>query len=498
MSNAIAYSRAQCGIDAPLVKVEVHLSKGLPGFSIVGLPETAVKESRDRVRSAILNTGFDMPVRKIIVNLAPADLPKEGARFDLAIAIGILCASKQIRQIDLEPYEFAGELGLTGDIRPIEGILPFAMSTDKAKRTLIVNEDNAAEAALSGGKVLQANHLLEVTAHMNGVETLTQATPPELNTTFPYTVDLADIHGQAMAKQALMIAAAGGHSLLMQGPPGTGKSMLAQCLPSLLPALNKSEALQVAGLYSISKQGFNISNWRLRPFRSPHHTSSAVALVGGGGQPKPGEISLSHQGILFLDELPEFSRKVLEVLREPIETGVIHISRAAQSVTYPAQFQLVCAMNPCPCGYLTDTKKECRCTPGQIENYQNKISGPLLDRIDMHLEVPRVPVHEMIQAEKSQQTSASVREQIESTQAMQMKRQGCLNARINPAKTPIEIEPNAKKRLLDMIERFALSGRAYYRILKLARTIADLGGHDVIEMHHMQSAFSLRKFDFKN
>lgn len=498
MTNALVYSRARCGIDAPLIQIEVHLSKGLPGFAIVGMPETAVKESRDRVRSAILNTGFEMPGKKIIVNLAPADLPKEGARFDLAIALGILAASSQLVVTDLSAYEFAGELGLNGDLRPIQGILPFAMASKKAGRTLLVSSSNGTEAALTGARTLIANHLIEVTAHFSNAGSLSLIECPSLSEQEAYQVDLCDIHGQQMAKRALIIAAAGSHSILMQGPPGTGKSMLAQRLPTILPSLSEEEALSVAALHSISKNGFKQEDWRRRPFRSPHHTSSGIALVGGGSDPKPGEISLAHHGVLFLDELPEFPRKVIETLREPIESGVIHISRAAQAVTFPAQFQLIAAMNPCPCGYLTDPKRECNCTPAQIENYRQKISGPLLDRIDMHLEIPRVPIQDMIAESKEGLTSQEALALVAEARAKQLTRQGCLNAFINPSKQAISIDESAKERLLSMIEKFSLSGRSYYRILKLARTIADLDKVEMIGMSQMQEAFMLRKFDGKH
>jgi magnesium chelatase family protein len=497
MYNAIVYSRARSGINAPLIQIEVHLSKGLPGFSIVGLPETAVKESRDRVRSAILNTGYEMPGRKIIVNLAPADLPKEGARFDLAIAMGILAASGQLVIKELEGYEFAGELGLAGDLRPIQGVLPFAMASKHSGRTLIVATQNASEAALTGARTLIANHLIEVTAHFCNAGTLSIIQPPDFVDQSDHALDLSDIHGQHMAKRALIIAAAGSHSLLMQGPPGTGKSMLAQRLPTLLPPLNEAEALTVAALQSISKQGFNSMDWRKRPFRSPHHTASAVSLVGGGSDPRPGEISLAHHGILFLDELPEFPRKVIETLREPIESGVIHISRAAQSLCFPAQFQLISAMNPCPCGYLTDPKKECNCSPMQIDNYRQKISGPLLDRIDMHLEIPRVSVQDMIKKSDNELTSSAALKQVIAARDIQLTRQGCLNAFINPAKSPISIDQSAHDRLLAMIEKLSLSGRSYYRILKLSRTIADLEQSERVMQHHMQEAFMLRCFDVK-
>ena len=411
MSLAIAYSRARLGVHSPLVTVEAHLSNGLPGLSIVGLPETAVKESRDRVRSAIINSHFDFPARRITINLAPADLPKEGGRFDLAIALGILAASGQIDAQLLSAYEFIGELALSGDLRPVDACLPGSLQCKKAGRTLIVPTANADEAALvSDAQVLAAGHLLEITAHLFARQPLTaHHFTPEAGE--PEHPDLRDVQGQIQARRALEIAAAGEHNLLLYGPPGTGKTMLARRLPGLLPPLKESEALQVAAIQSTARQPAISAQWRKRPFRAPHHNASAAAMVGGGSTPRPGEISLAHNGVLFLDELPEYQRSVLEVLREPLESGEILISRARQQLSYPARFQLIAAMNPCPCGYLGAPDQDCRCTPEQVRRYRGKISGPLLDRIDMHVAVSTLKPGELTRPQKSE-TSAMVRERV--------------------------------------------------------------------------------------
>lgn len=496
MTLAISYSRAGCGMRALLVTLETHLSKGLPGFSIVGLPEAAVKESKDRVRSAIINSSYEFPVRKITVNLAPGDLPKQGARFDLPIAMGILAASDQIPMASVTEYEFAGELALSGALRPIEGVLPLAMATRDAKRKLIIPIENAFEASLVNGlEIYPVSHLLELTAHFQGRKALALYEKEAMTSVVSHPLDIADVRGQHQAKRCLEIAAAGEHSLLMSGPPGTGKTMLASRLPTLLPAMSDEEALAAATVVSISNRGFDMTQWATRPFRQPHHTASAVALVGGGSPPKPGEISLSHHGVLFLDELPEFSRHVLETLREPLESGQITISRAAHQAVFPAQFQLICAMNPCPCGHLGDPNHQCRCTQDQVARYRSKLSAPFLDRIDMQIEVCALSQDLLFDVDSSPtEKSHEVRCRVELARACQLARSGRPNARLSVREMDKVCALNDKTRayLKDSMKRLHCSTRAYHRTLRVARTIADLAGRESIEISDLQEALLYR------
>lgn len=497
MTFAVVNSRALSGMNAPLVEVEVHLSNGLPQCNIVGLPDTEVKESRDRVRAAILQSGFDFPAQKITVNLAPADLPKESGRFDLPIAIGILAASGQIAPDVLSQYEFAGELALSGSLRPIRGAMAMAWHGKQAGRAFILPRDNALQAAaMPQIAAYGANSLGEVVAHLNGATPLSLATQNHVsqteNTELP---DLRDVKGQHTARLALEIAAAGGHSLLMMGPPGTGKSMLAQRLPSILPPLTDDELASVWALRSLLPQFSGSLNHDLRrPFRSPHHSASAAALVGGGSDPKPGEISLAHNGILFLDELPEFDRRVLEMLREPLESGEIHISRATRQATYPAKFQLVAAMNPCPCGYLGHPSKPCRCTTDAVKRYRDRLSGPLLDRIDLTIEVPALSAAELVGAQQGED-SATVLQRVLTARERQYARQGKTNAALTPSDldNAADILPDAKESLGVMLEKLSLSARSFHRILRVARTLADLAGEKDVTRAHILRAIGFRR-----
>lgn len=494
---AVIYSRAKRGLDAPLVCVETHISNGLPKLSIVGLAEAEVQESKDRVRSAIINSGFEFPPRRITINLAPADLPKESGRFDLPIAIGILLASEQIKPNNIDLYEFAGELALSGQLRAVKGVLPLALAARRNKRHLIIPTENAFEATMPQDNIVYAaNNLLEVCLHVENKILLSKSVF-SLPITHPTNslLDMQDIQGQQHAKRALEIAAAGRHSILLIGAPGTGKSMLASRLPTIMPALNIDEALEVSAIYSLIHTQVNMQQWRHRPFRSPHHTISSIAMVGGGSNPVPGEISLAHQGVLFLDELPEFDRKVLEVLREPLETGSIAISRIKNKLIFPAQFQLVAAMNPCPCGLLGNKLHDCSCSHAQILRYQSKISAPLLDRIDMHIQVPLLGARILTENITSDnETSYTIRLRVQQASELQYKRQQKANSLLsnNEIKLICMLDKECKTTIKQAIESLNLSARSFYRILKVARTIADLDNSVNIQTPHLKEALSYR------
>lgn len=497
MGLAKLYSRALSGVDAELVTVEVHVSGGLPSFSIVGLPDTEVKESRDRVRSAIQNSGFDFPARRITVNLAPADLPKDSGRYDLPIALGVLLASGLIKsKINTNLLEFAGELALDGLLRKITGALAIAYNAKNNFRGFVLPTESANEASLvSACEVYAANSLREVINHLTLENTLEKMLPNQhLENSSIYDFDLAEVSGQIGAKKALEVAASGRHSLLMVGAPGCGKSMLAQRFITLLPPLSEDDALEVASLYSLSSSGFNLELFGKIPFRQPHHSSSSVAIVGGGANPKPGEISLAHRGVLFLDEMPEFTRAVLEVLREPLETKKINIARANKRVEFPADFQLLAAMNPCPCGLLGHSEKNCKCSIEQIKRYRAKISAPLLDRIDLVVELPYLKTEELSSFKKSE-SSSIIRERVISARCRQLDRQKKLNYALNVEE--IEkyciLDANAKTLLRQITEKLGLSARAYHRVLKVARTVADIENKDIITAPHIAQVIQNKK-----
>ena len=497
MSLTQLTTRAQEGVSAPEVSVEVHISNGLPAFTMVGLAEAAVRESRDRVRSAIINSGFKFPTRRITVNLAPADLPKEGGRYDLPIALGILAASNQINASTLVNFDCYGELALSGECRNVDGLLPALIASKQAQKHIIIPQGNRPEASLVRDvSIYSCNSLGEVCASLNGGEALPIVASTESFCPGIFANDLSEVYGQHQARRALEIAASGGHHMIMMGPPGTGKSMLAQRLNTILPLMSEKEAMSSASIRSISHKPVNADNWLQRPFQSPHHTVSGVALVGGGSNPKPGEISLAHNGVLFLDELTEFDRKSIEVLREPLETGKIHISRAARQAEFPAEFQLIAAMNPCPRG--CDSIQTCACSLEQLNRYRNKLSAPLMDRIDIQIELPRLEHSELINHKQAiQESSKQVRKRVIEARNRQLDRQACLNAKMTNQQIDLhcELDQATEALLIASIDKLKLTARSYHKILRLARTIADMASSSNIQPQYLAEAIAYRKLD---
>ena len=500
MTFAVTYSRAQIGIEAPLVTVEADISQGLPQIQIVGLPATTVKEAKDRVKSAIANVGLKTPSRRVTVNLAPADLPKQGGRYDLAIALSILAANGDLPSAALQQCEWLGELALDGQLRPVNGVLPAAIQCAAAGRLLVVPRLNGAEATLvAAANVMIADNLQDVIAHLHGLVSLSRPEPQAATALAGPKVRISEVRGQQTAKHALIIAAAGGHNLLFTGPPGSGKTMLASRLSSLLPPLTTTEALEVAAVHSVSSKLFDFATWGQRPFRAPHHTTSSIALVGGSSPPRPGEISLAHNGVLFLDELPEYSRRVLEVLLEPLESGLIMISRAQYQVCYPARFQLIAAMNPCPCGYYGDGRDRCNCSITRIQAYRSRVSGPLMDRIDLHVEVPALAQGVLSNADKDadEASNNAALQLVSESRKIMYARAGKLNAHLTSHEVARDCPLSADdSRLLDTaMDKLGLSARGYFKILKVARTIADLSKNRDILPAHLVEALAFRRLD---